>query len=171
VEIEHTSGPSGETVKRDVSIRQAMTSEPQFKLDLPHDQGGVLVEPPPVADLGPGHLCPVCQRFVIEHDGFCAAYGPSNGRWACNECIFQERLRGSMHAPPLKGPMNRGQLEAAQENLTVGIRNLCVIEGFKARDPTGACRDIPDLSLTWHETREVLEALLKVVRKKLATDG
>jgi hypothetical protein len=123
-------------------------------------------------------ICAKCQTKPVEPDGFCFHYGPydpassGSGPWLCDDCVFEERMRSAgQGVPALKPAMTQDQIRGAIETIETSIRNLTVFEGFKARDPSGACRDIDSLSLTPREARPVLEALLTVLRGKLTVQG
>src|SRR5580765_2148461 len=191
------TGPDGEVTKN-VEFRPtlAKTCEPDLPL-VPRfgtDMSGQIVEAPPnptpasasdLGDLGKaeaaiailnapdnaapsglGRLCLVCGRNRVELDGWCSHYGPP---WRCDDCVFRERTGNNGGAPALNREMDAGALEAAVENVSVAIRNLATFQGLKCTDPSGACRDIPALSLTPKETRPLLELLLETIKAKQAS--
>ncbi len=111
-------------------------------------------------------ICVTCKRNEVEADGWCHHYGPYFDRLMCDECVFKERVGNASGAPRIRGPMTREELDTAIEIATIAGRNLTVIQGFKCRDPGGACRDIDDLRLSSREAKPVIDALLMVLRDK-----
>jgi hypothetical protein len=176
------SGPQGQVKvppPAPLPVKKALTCEPVEKLPMQgQDMSGQQVDPPPppeppvVEKLG---ICEICKTKQVEDNGFCARYGKYNRdmpveqrKWMCDDCVFQIRWQAAQGAPPLKPPMTRRQVEEAIGAADVAAGNLTLFEGFKARDPSGACRDIDYLHLTYREARPVLDALKKALEDKLA---